>query len=76
MQMTKILNISRYNSKYKIKSQTIVQKDNTSTSLQSKLQSFKNNYYSQMDLLFTKSRNYYNDFFCIFWTVVCRINEC
>ena len=39
--MTKTLNKSRYNPKYKLKSKTIIPKDNTSTNLPSNLQNFK-----------------------------------
>ena len=39
--MTKTLNKSRYNPKYKLKSKTIILKDNTSTNLPSNLLSFK-----------------------------------
>ena len=39
--MTKKLNISRYNPRYKIKSQTLILKDINSTNLPQNLQSFK-----------------------------------
>ena len=40
-QMTKTLNKSRYNHKYKIKSQTVSSKDNTSSNLPQNLQNSK-----------------------------------